>query len=112
MGLDLPESERRSENESAMNKNRQAGWRVASMQTDFLSPLIPKVQQKDNRRFAQNARASPQESPLSDDAFCFKKNAESDILTTCQNILGAKKSHYWLLTLTKQPSFILKCIQN
>jgi hypothetical protein len=24
-------------------------------------------------------RTSPQESPLSDDAFCFKKNAESDI---------------------------------
>jgi hypothetical protein len=80
------------------------------LDADFLSPLIPKVQQKDDRRFAKITRKSSRSS--TDDAFWLKKNAESDILTTRQHNLGSKKSHYWLLTLTKQPSFILNGIQN
>jgi hypothetical protein len=98
MGLDLPKRGRRSEkrdvpkNETAMNQ--PSGWMARCLDADFLSPLIPKVQQKDDRRFAKNVRKSSRIS--TDDAFWFKKNAVSDILTTRQNNLGSKKSHRWL----------------
>jgi hypothetical protein len=109
VGLDLLERGRRSEKR---DRNEQTVRLDGALPRRRLFVSIDTKGTAEGRSKICSQRARKSSRISTDDAFWLKKNAESDILTTRQNILGAKKSHYWLLTLTKQPSFILNGIQN